>query len=43
MIIFSFGGASLTILRNRLTKGSLSFNIRDTVDSCKRVLHVLGH
>ena len=26
ILIFSFGGVSLTIIRNRLTKGSLSYS-----------------
>ena len=30
MFIFSFGGASSTILKNRLTKGALSYSILTT-------------
>ena len=37
MFIFSFGGASLTILTNRLTKGTLSYSILTT-----QWIHVRG-
>ena len=37
MFIFSVGGASLTILRNRLTKGTLSYSILTT-----QWMHVRG-
>ena len=42
MFILPFGGACLNILRNRLFKGTLSDSILTTVDSRKRVLHILG-
>ena len=42
MSIFSFGGASSTLLKRRLTKGTLSCSILTTVNSYKRVLYVLG-
>ena len=37
MFIFSFGGASLAILRNRLTKSTLSYSILTT-----QWIHVRG-
>ena len=43
MFILSFGVASLAILRNRLTKGTLSYSILTTQwIHVKKVLHVLG-
>ena len=41
MFILSFGGASLAILRNRLTN-FIIFNINNTVDSCKEGSSCLG-
>ena len=36
MFIFSFGGASLTLLRKRLTKGTLQHPISPTQSICIR-------